>query len=519
MRIHYMKLLVFTLLFLVTVVAGSDTYYVDYSSGKDTNNGAATSSPFQHSPGDDAATGTAAATVLQPGDTLVFRGGVVYNGRIDADVSGTLTSAISYESGHLTRHNWGSSRAIIDGTGITLDYSVSSTHRGVISLQSASNIRVEGLEIISTPVYVSAVGYGGGISWVGSSGGNVEIIDVYIHGGSENGIAIVGAWSGTQIPTGFVIRNSIIENNGWHGIIVQNGTRSITIEGNTIHDNGWAQEGNGIFTGSSTSLVPEDIVIAHNTIYDHTVKGHMNVSGHGLLIEGNFCYSTKVQGFGIQIAAEFFGSEVTTRDVVIRNNVVDVDSRYEGSIRIQHPVAASGRITNVSIHNNTIIQRGQYYAIWLRPGVSTQPDAISNVHIYNNLVIAQVGMKQPIYAHNSQVTAGFIADHNHYVYGSNSVPFKWEGNNLTLSQWKALGFDTFSHTQNVDPMVSSTYEPLDGSPLIDNGMPLLDITVDLLGTERPQGIEWDIGAYESPEDGSSSQGAVQAPVRLRIQEN
>lgn len=51
------------------------TYYVDYSTGTDTNNGTSTSAPWQHCPGDPRATNKA-NIILSSGDTIVFKGGL-----------------------------------------------------------------------------------------------------------------------------------------------------------------------------------------------------------------------------------------------------------------------------------------------------------------------------------------------------------------------------------------------------------------------------------------------------------
>ena len=59
-----------------SMAARAATYYVDYSTGNDTNNGTSTSSPWQHCPGDWAATAT---NSLNPGDTVKFKGGGVYH--------------------------------------------------------------------------------------------------------------------------------------------------------------------------------------------------------------------------------------------------------------------------------------------------------------------------------------------------------------------------------------------------------------------------------------------------------
>jgi len=77
-------------------------YYVDFVSGSDTNVGKTTDAPFQHCPGDAAATGIAASTTLTPGDSVTFKKGVTYRpdlitmategATVCSGTTGTLTS-------------------------------------------------------------------------------------------------------------------------------------------------------------------------------------------------------------------------------------------------------------------------------------------------------------------------------------------------------------------------------------------------------------------------------------------
>jgi hypothetical protein len=95
-------------LLTVTPLSGAmRTYYVDYDSGQDSNAGTM-GSPWKHAPGDRNAAGVAASTALVPGDTLSFRGGVVYQGCIKARASGTPGLPITYGG-----MGWGPGRAIL----------------------------------------------------------------------------------------------------------------------------------------------------------------------------------------------------------------------------------------------------------------------------------------------------------------------------------------------------------------------------------------------------------------------
>ena len=85
------------MLCLFARVASAAIYYVDFVGGSDAANGTTTSTPFQHAPGDNNATGTAASTTLSAGDKVIFKGGVGYIGRVDLDWSGTSGSPIWYD--------------------------------------------------------------------------------------------------------------------------------------------------------------------------------------------------------------------------------------------------------------------------------------------------------------------------------------------------------------------------------------------------------------------------------------
>jgi hypothetical protein len=107
-----MKRLSIIILFcLVASYASGATYYVDYVDGADTNNGTETNIPWKHCPGDDNATDTALNTTLQAGDTVIFKGGVTYRGRIDLDDTGSSGSPISYKG----NEGWGTGKAILSG--------------------------------------------------------------------------------------------------------------------------------------------------------------------------------------------------------------------------------------------------------------------------------------------------------------------------------------------------------------------------------------------------------------------
>jgi len=108
------------ILFMACVNAFGASYYVDYSSGSDSNPGTNAAAPWKHCPGDPAATGTAGSTPLKAGNTVYFKGGVpyvltgdgnpIYQTGIGLNWSGSASQPITYDGN--SAGTWGTGRAI-----------------------------------------------------------------------------------------------------------------------------------------------------------------------------------------------------------------------------------------------------------------------------------------------------------------------------------------------------------------------------------------------------------------------
>jgi hypothetical protein len=90
------------------------TYFIDFATGSNSNAGTSTGAPWKHCPGDTNATGTAAATSLVAGDTVILKGGVHYYGRIGLNFSGADGNRLTYDGN--SAGTWGTGKAIIDGS-------------------------------------------------------------------------------------------------------------------------------------------------------------------------------------------------------------------------------------------------------------------------------------------------------------------------------------------------------------------------------------------------------------------
>jgi hypothetical protein len=110
-----MRFVLFGFVFLFAMAArlSATIYYVDYTNGNDANSGTNQKVPWKHCPGDPAATGFPAGATLQPGDTVLFRGGVTYvfTGAtgIALNWNGSATWQITYDGN--SNGQWGPGRA------------------------------------------------------------------------------------------------------------------------------------------------------------------------------------------------------------------------------------------------------------------------------------------------------------------------------------------------------------------------------------------------------------------------
>lgn len=86
------------------------SYYVDYVGGNNSNTGTVMTAPWQHAPGDPAATENPKNAILVPGDVVRFKGGVAYRGNIRARFDGAPGAPITYSGS-----GFGTESAVFEG--------------------------------------------------------------------------------------------------------------------------------------------------------------------------------------------------------------------------------------------------------------------------------------------------------------------------------------------------------------------------------------------------------------------
>jgi hypothetical protein len=496
---------------LQALPARKPTYYVDFAAGSDIADGKSKTTPFQHAPGDANAAGQAASTMLVPGDVVLLKGGVHYEGTITLTASGTKTSPIVLEGG--PQEGWGSGMAIIDGQEM----------RALgVGVENASYVIVEGLEVTSFDKSQSSTGISvnggtndeivgnvlkdiyyvtnptpGSTAWEQQSGTGIAIqnssgTNVYANSVRDCGNAGISISADAASVTGGTTSCNEVTNMNW-GIVVALGdsTPGTHIEGlvithNYIHDfdnyvvcDAWHRDGIFVFARPDDgTLTIDNLEIGDNYfedtlstdfgstawIYIEYVCRNFNVH-HNILNASRSYFAIRVLGDGFQVAGNH----------VIANNVI-ANSNGQGSTGMHIMESSGAKIVNNVFYDDDV---GYMIATDSMMGYS------GDYNVFYNTTA-------------SDTNAIFL----------NAGPAESPGSGagveeLSLSAAQAAGEEKHSYFK--DPMWSSPFaaitsnpsgfKPAKGSVAIDDGT-LLTYTEDYAGTAIPEGKGPDIGAYE-----------------------
>jgi hypothetical protein len=533
--------------------ARAATYYVDYASGADANNGTNTASAWQHCPGDSAAIGTAAGTTILAGDTVNFKGGVVYStAGISVSHSGAAGSVITFDG---TGSSWGTGKAAIDGNYL-LNCSAIALNSGV------SYITITGFEIRNCggyadddPVVIAAAN--------GDYGNSINAVHV-----PRNGYGI-DLTSGSN--TNIYLANLFVHRIGiWH---------------HTLGWDGRACGGVGIYAISPQSLT---IANCEFTQIGATVLGlYATVDVSNVLMTDCYLHDD-IPVWGIDIAPQASG--VTFANVVItKTRLVNIWSNWTGTdddpngtgTTAPHQnyifIRANGILcywTNMTIsrclfletnrvqigtggtatiHANNGASFNAYNNVFCRPwsydGIvylnqSPTIGMTQVVRFYNNTVQREMGGMivaagngngcRFVYTENNLLTdwTNVVAnnvmincdvnsrptalDYNIYwnpiitnssnVYVNKNIAIFSGIGGLALPDLQGLGFET--HGRYSDPLFTDAtnnapalrdFHPLANSPAIGAGTNLSAyFTTDYAGNPRPPNGNWTIGALLAP---------------------
>jgi parallel beta-helix repeat protein len=243
-----------------------------------------------------------------------------------------------------------------------------------------------------------------------------------------------------------------------HGIYISNSSDYPTIRHNRLHNN----YGCGLHMNGDASM-GGDGIISHGLVEDNIIYENGLGGGSGINMDG-------------------------VTDTIVRNNLL-YDNHASG-ISMYQIDGGSGSQNNRVLNNTILMPANGRWAINI-------PDTNdTNNIIFNNILYSDHAFRGSISIPGTAL-AGFESDYNVVV-----SRFSADGGdtNMSLSSWQSLGYDQHSLIATpgqlfINP-ATKDFHLTPGSPAIDKGTGLPDVTDDLEGNPRPFGPQYDIGAYE-----------------------
>jgi hypothetical protein len=234
------------------------TYYVDYSTGSDSNNGTSKNSPWQHGPGMQNCTNTCSSTSIKAGDSIILRGGVTWpNASFMWNLPGGSTGNPVYVGVDKTWYSGSSwTRPILTAGGVVIPNNYNTM------FTAPANVTVDNFEITgfywtsascSGAPYASCgifnAGQNNGQTWENlyihgwTHGGtnastNNGVVDVIATGGGGNSVAHDNVIVGTDVPGDHSV--SVFFNGppvAYNNYIKQVSSAFIVSYATSIHDN------------------------------------------------------------------------------------------------------------------------------------------------------------------------------------------------------------------------------------------------------------------------------------------
>lgn len=382
----------------------------------------------------------------------------------------------------------------------------------------AGYITIKGFSVVN-PTY-------GGIQLGPSSGGlpttnihNIIIQGCLVDTPSTNH----GIWAGFAEAgcSNYTIRGNTIIGTSSEGIYMghynyaSQTVRGIVVESNTVINCGIAGEGD-------IDIKPAcyGAIVRYNTHYRTT--GTIGGSSSGVVIGADFC----------QVYGNTFFAADTNSSGGWGNNIYINDA---GSAD-----AFGQAITSCKIYNNVLYSAGQNGIRVISGAYAPDPKSISGLEIYNNTIYGNTNhglrlqvntgstlsavVTNNIMSHNAgydfyiDTTTGLTlaADYNLYYRASGNSWYR-AGAITSFANWQALGYD--ANGINSDPLFTDTsttnFTLTASSPARNAGVTIGAFSVDRIGTTRPQGAAWDIGAFEYAAEGSPASPNVPRTLKIR----
>jgi hypothetical protein len=438
--------------------------------------------------------------VAQPGDTVYVRGGT-YNKQVQMVRSGTAGSPI-------TIAGYPGETAIIDGTGISL-----SSGRGLIHVYMFKYLTFKNLVIKNSAMH--------GISTEWDCGPSPPS-DIIVYGCTFQNIAYSGVnfWQEYVNPnpqiTNILISHCIFKNiqtshsSGECATFV--GCKDSTFEYNTmtnIH-----KIGVGFSTDNSNCLIDHNTIDATDTSTESAgiyVDGgqHDGAESSYLTVSNNFVYGNR-QGIGF---CNEIGSTTTLHHLTIVNNVVYITGGYSGIVQFNNN-GLTTHYYDITIKYNTIYTTGSGSNCI---GIASKDSYIHNLVIANNILVGGSGT-------DSELSCGFSSTNSQFKR-TNNLYYSTSGILNTNFDDGTGKFEATAVKDNPEfvSLATDNFHLTSISPAIDAGSSIYTISYDYDDNPRPQGSQYDIGAYEysttSPPDTPIIDGPASGKVGVSYNYN
>jgi hypothetical protein len=507
--------------FMVPAIPSSAAnYFVDFAAGSDASTGTSTNAAWQHCPTDPNATGTSAAATLSAGDTVYFKGGVVYNGGLGSFAwNGTSDNPVTLQG----LSSWGTGRAILDGTyngGATTNnfaFLIGYTGGGDYTTVTGFEIRnysMSGVQTFgnSTVVSNSIIHHIGNYPYVSATGGGGKGYGVYPRNCANVTIVsnLMYDLNETAAYVVYNVTNAIVWGNEFtnvqdHAVFFVSQGYGL-IANNSIHDQTDPVSHDDAMHIMGWGFGTNALVVCNNRLWNNNQDifcNDLGNSGQAYIFNNVLLNPSSTKGDGQDGAVN--GIVINTQEspwdaLYIFNNTILLKNAGSGAVNFA-PRGGANWGTNVFLYNNIFWQS----LVWEPQGTNSAfvHNTYSGFNVFTNAsrtwcLSGSVGLS----AFRSAYPAQEINSVYNSVFFSNMNSSYLPASNVRLT---ALSAGAGQGTNLTTLLPSKLFDFLPARYQVDP-------TMDAAGIQR--GNVWDAGAFQhSPR---ISQGGPGAPTGFHI---